>query len=621
MDFEITIEGELIKYHGKGGDVVIPEGVKFIAKRDVFSSKTRIKSIFLPKSFIGHHYSPYYYRYVFEWSEKEQKVVKRYYDEGRTDLSAQHNNLYAYLCHMQLPYLISYKVHEDNVVYSERDGLLYSKDKRYLLGVPSNSTANIVFEDAECNISYAAVQYLKTKLIKAEFHGDFLSTKTVYCAKELQNKTVALYLPNVTRVDRYLREKVVYEDAPPAILIAPKLNLDEVKNYVSRQVALGYCLEPQLFDEVQAHKCQEVLATEEVFLHKYALGHKLSNVVDAYKSIWDKWLLKDRPLSCEEDACRYLFDAVIYGTDEQVRTTLDTSNYDFWGRHKEYGHRAHYNGAQILAVACRYGGVNKLKALLDTQKFCSAKTKEDPVTSIDYFLNTRLYLFCSGYPHFCSYDVSKDLAVTEKDELRDRHPLSEEQRIDCIQLLIQRFILDKAKLSILCFFALMEGEQKIASFLRTKGAVFTDFYSYVDGHLPYYDYEKAVKYSIQTKNNGLSQLVGYLREDNAKIRLSERILTNLLTEHSDLLFEIFDCLEIAPAVMSSLISKCITKNLGSLLIEFIKRGKIKTKASLERYIDLSISNKASEITAILLEYKNTTFDIKRSKRASLRLQL
>lgn len=254
MEFEITSEGELIKYHGKGGDVVIPEGVKFIAKHDVFSSKTRIKSIFLPKSFIGHHYSPYYYRYVFEWSEKEQKVVKRYYDEGRTDLSAQHNNLYAYLCHMQLPYLISYKVHEDNVVYSERDGLLYSKDKRYLLGVPSKSTANIVFEDAECNISYAAVQYLKTKVIKAEFHGDFLSTKTVYCAKELQNKTVALYLPNVTRVDKYLREKEVYEDAPPAILIAPKLNLDEVKNYVSRQVALGYCLEPQLFDEAQAHK-------------------------------------------------------------------------------------------------------------------------------------------------------------------------------------------------------------------------------------------------------------------------------------------------------------------------------------------------------------------------------
>ena len=619
MEFEITSEGELIKYHGKGGDVVIPEGVKFIAKRDVFSSKTRIKSIFLPKSFIGHHYSPYYYRYVFEWSEKEQKVVKRYYDEGRTDLSAQHNNLYAYLCHMQLPYLISYKVHEDNVVYSERDGLLYSKDKRYLLGVPSKSTANIVFEDAECNISYAAVQYLKPKIIKAEFHGDFLSTKTVYCAKELQNKTVALYLPNVTRVDKYLREKEVYEDAPPAILIAPKLNLDEVKNYVSRQVALGYCLEPQLFDEVQAHKCQEVLAEEEVFLHKYALGHKLSNVVDAYKSIWDKWLLKDRPLSCEEDACRYLFDAVIYGTDEQVRTTLDTLNYDFWGRHKEYGHRANYNGAQILAVACRYGGVNKLKALLDTQKFCSAKTKEAPVTSIDYFLNTRLYLFCCGYPHFCSYDVSKDLAVTENDELRDRHPLSEDQRIDCIELLIKRFILDKAKLSILCFFALMEGEQKIAAFLRTKGAVFTDFYSFMDKHLPYYDYEKAVKYSIQTQNNGLSQLVSYLREDNAKIRLSERILTNLLTEHSDLLFEIFDCLEIAPAVMSSLISKCITKNLGSLLIEFIKRGKIKTKASLERYIDLSISNKASEITAILLEYKNTTFDIKRSKRASLRL--
>ena len=35
MEFEITSEGELIKYHGKGGDVVIPEGVKFI---EIYSS-------------------------------------------------------------------------------------------------------------------------------------------------------------------------------------------------------------------------------------------------------------------------------------------------------------------------------------------------------------------------------------------------------------------------------------------------------------------------------------------------------------------------------------------------------------------------------------------------------
>ena len=45
MEFEITSEGELIKYHGKGGDVVIHEGVKFIAKHDVFSSKTIVNDI------------------------------------------------------------------------------------------------------------------------------------------------------------------------------------------------------------------------------------------------------------------------------------------------------------------------------------------------------------------------------------------------------------------------------------------------------------------------------------------------------------------------------------------------------------------------------------------------
>ncbi len=32
MDFEISDDGTLIRYSGAGGDVVIPEGVKFIER-------------------------------------------------------------------------------------------------------------------------------------------------------------------------------------------------------------------------------------------------------------------------------------------------------------------------------------------------------------------------------------------------------------------------------------------------------------------------------------------------------------------------------------------------------------------------------------------------------------
>ena len=53
MDFEISDDGTLIHYSGSGGDVVIPEGVKFIERYSIFDNDNEITSLTLPKSFIG----------------------------------------------------------------------------------------------------------------------------------------------------------------------------------------------------------------------------------------------------------------------------------------------------------------------------------------------------------------------------------------------------------------------------------------------------------------------------------------------------------------------------------------------------------------------------------------
>ncbi|MCI6864502.1 hypothetical protein [Anaerobiospirillum succiniciproducens] len=41
MDFVISDDGELLSYSGLGGSVVIPEGVKFIARDGVFDPQVR----------------------------------------------------------------------------------------------------------------------------------------------------------------------------------------------------------------------------------------------------------------------------------------------------------------------------------------------------------------------------------------------------------------------------------------------------------------------------------------------------------------------------------------------------------------------------------------------------
>ncbi|WP_156907569.1 hypothetical protein [Anaerobiospirillum succiniciproducens] len=48
MDFEIE-EGRLLACFGNDADLVIPEGVKFIARDCTFSNAAAIKSIYLPR--------------------------------------------------------------------------------------------------------------------------------------------------------------------------------------------------------------------------------------------------------------------------------------------------------------------------------------------------------------------------------------------------------------------------------------------------------------------------------------------------------------------------------------------------------------------------------------------
>lgn len=54
MDFEISDDGTLIRYSGSGGDVVIPEGVKFIERDGVFDRQVEITTLSLPSTLLGH---------------------------------------------------------------------------------------------------------------------------------------------------------------------------------------------------------------------------------------------------------------------------------------------------------------------------------------------------------------------------------------------------------------------------------------------------------------------------------------------------------------------------------------------------------------------------------------
>ena len=73
MDFEISDDGTLIRYSGANGDVVIPEGVKFIECGVVFDNENIITSLTLPKSLIGRKFE-IYYRNGFVYNAQDNSV-------------------------------------------------------------------------------------------------------------------------------------------------------------------------------------------------------------------------------------------------------------------------------------------------------------------------------------------------------------------------------------------------------------------------------------------------------------------------------------------------------------------------------------------------------------------
>ena len=103
MDFEISDDGTLIRYSGAGGDVVIPEGVKFIDRYSIFSNEFEITSLTLPRSFIGRKFE-ICYKNGFIYNAQDNSVSNCFVNKRIKEQEATHENLYSYL---YLPCLIN----------------------------------------------------------------------------------------------------------------------------------------------------------------------------------------------------------------------------------------------------------------------------------------------------------------------------------------------------------------------------------------------------------------------------------------------------------------------------------------------------------------------------------
>ena len=145
MEFEISADGELVAYHGTGGKVEIPEGVKFIARKGVFDKDCKITQLCLPSTLIGHKYDEHCScPHVISKGASADSLSVHRCKKSRAKSLAKDSVLFDVLS-LDLPYLQSYVVSKDNKLYQSVNGVLIFKE-RVIVAVPARTPLPVKME-------------------------------------------------------------------------------------------------------------------------------------------------------------------------------------------------------------------------------------------------------------------------------------------------------------------------------------------------------------------------------------------------------------------------------------------------------------------------------------------
>ena len=643
MDFEIE-DGRLLACLGNDEDLVIPEGVKFISRDCTFSNAAAIKSIYLPQSFLGFEKANKDDNY-FIFNNETQTITNIYIKSDIDNYIPSHiavlfesntNSLdtYGLFDGLRLPNLERYSVHQGNPIYRDVDGLLYSEDLSCLLSVPSKNVDEVVLPRQLTTINpniALAKHYAKLRVISLE---TFLRDKILEQLCLLPSQLVILYAPNLELYfSRSSNEKRQLK-IDNLICCFPMLQEELMDNdKCASSAAMGYLFEPELYDQWHKRDCIKRLLLDEVYIYPLAAKNpSLKIVKDFYEQIWaSSSMPKILPKKGFSSSVN-LYEAILRGSLEDVQSALAT-NFDFHGLFEDVWVQNRYSGGQALALACRYGGVQKVRCLLENHNFCKAPKNKFLHSPLQEFIAGHNYLWVVSSLRF-DIAINTHLYIADNAEIRGYTPLSEEERIECIELLFNQGIIREftsphayvEPVDRMYIYALLSGESKIAKYLKGKGASLSTIFS----ASRYGQYAKDLKellfQAIEIDPKSIVTLAKARQEEGSSLRVNLGMLLSILKTDESALSDLLSYIEIKAADRSDLLEIAIDRGNIKFLASALRHGLVKSKRSLDKFIEHASNKNAHEATAILLDYKDATLNSKKpakaaskSKRPSLKL--
>ena len=624
MDFEISDDGTLIRYSGSGGDVVIPEGVRFIERYSIFDNDNEITSLTLPKSFIGRKFK-ICYKNGFIYNAQDNSVSNCFVNKRIKEQEATHENLYSYLYLPWLRHLERYIVHPQNPVYESVDGVLFSKCRRFVIDVPFMyyPRALTLFGGFE-KVLQADNEVKEVESVR--YMGSSLSTEQLDEIARLCGIEMHLFAPKITHCElcklngRWDKRKKCITALMPELRVT-----EELVDNLGFGLVIGYCHNRNIYNEELAKKYIEMLLKNEVELYDWGVQNASAAVKNFYKKEWDKKRLPKIDISNSSGLRQYLFEVILRGSVQDLQELLDKDSKVLHDRFKTTEESIRVLDYAI-ALTIRYGGVDKLRVLLEAadKEYCSCKSL--PLHLYDYGYD----LWVTGERIFNHDPNYSALEIASSHEVRHMAPLNEYERLKCLMLLSKRGILnikcDRAS-NLLCALALLCGDFKIAKYMLSHGANLQTFISENKEYLVKIEFYHWIHHATLHCLLGVVRFIELSSTEEMRFSMQLKDIKLLMHNGPDEFAKIFNLVDVQAKYVVELFKEALSRSYPQVVHAIATSNQIRSKQTLSKLIDVATKYNAHEATAILLErqherqqeLQSKAKTTETSRRSSLRL--
>ncbi|WP_027940339.1 hypothetical protein [Anaerobiospirillum succiniciproducens] len=640
MEFEISADGELVAYHGTGGKVEIPEGVKFIARKGVFDKDCKITQLCLPSTLIGHKYDEHCScPHVISKGASADSLSVHRCKKSRAKSLAKDSVLFDVLS-LDLPYLQSYVVSKDNKLYQSVNGVLIFKE-RVIVAVPARTPLPVKMEQ-----SYAQYMQQTKKLhpydqppVTIRLKGQSLEPGQISKLLSLQlfaskrANLLLFYGPEITSLSLDEQDIEALFSEHNAVLITPKWVV-EGPSQLTYLALSGFCHKSELYSgEIKDHYMR-LMVRHERELYELSISKQLVMVRRFFNEMWRKPFDYQHEKSYLDDST-LLTEAVLRGSRKDISLILKECKSFELRRRKNKD--IIDDPRTLMFLACRYGGYEKIMALRKSMLVYTGYSDEindfdrDSCAFIkrnDFDSKRKKYTYRSPNKREClnflsSFEpmsnISSYLYTDKTGEVRSYKPIAVEERFRCICYFLKSTLYDYEYKPWKCFFSYLLDMSERKQKELAKDAVFYYFISSQDSLYANKLSNALMIQALKDKPHNVVAFAKLLQQQNQLLPIHKSAVLGPLVDQKDIVLELMPLCKLEGECLTGFIKMLIEHGRADTMSALLKTGIVEQHMPLSELRTLFEDSNSPELHAVLLDYLHIKTSSGHSLRADLTL--